>query len=71
MTLTPFSDCRDQGLEDVEDPLKIARLKLWCVDATVQDAPRQYRPLYVREEEWDKLLNPLGSLGEAASVFGA
>ena len=59
-----------KGREDIEDVHKIARLKLWCADATAQDAPRQYRPLYVRQEDWDKLLNPLRSVGEAATVFG-
>lgn len=59
-----------KGREDLNDPLKIERLKLWCKDATEQDAPRRYRWLYVTEEEWERLLNPLGSIGEAASVFG-
>lgn len=59
-----------KGREDVEDPLKIARLRLWCEDATAQDRPRVYRPLYIKEEEWERLLNPLGSIAEAATVFG-
>ena len=59
-----------KGREDLNDPLKIERLKLWCADAAAQDAPRLYRPLYVREEDWEVLLNPLRSIGEAGSVFG-
>jgi type III restriction enzyme len=59
-----------KGREDVQDARKWERLKLWCEDATSQDAPRRYRPLFVRQEEWDSLLNPLRSLGEAQSVFG-
>lgn len=59
-----------KGREDIQDARKWERLKLWCQDANEQDAPRQYRPLFVREEEWDALLNPLRTLGEAGSVFG-
>lgn len=40
-----------KGREDVQDARKWHRLKLWCHDATEQDAPRTYRPLFVREEE--------------------
>lgn len=60
-----------KGREDVEDAGKFARLKLWCEDATEQDAPRQYRALFVRQEDWDRLVNPLSTLGEAAALFGA
>ena len=59
-----------KGREDIQDARKWDRLKLWCADATEQDAPRRYRPLFVREEDWGSLLNPLKSLGEAWSVFG-
>jgi type III restriction enzyme len=60
-----------KGREDVEDAGKFARLKLWCEDATEQDAPRKYRALFVRQEDWDKLVNPLSTLGEAAAVFAS
>ena len=59
-----------KGREDIEDARKIARLKQWCCDATAQDSPCQYRQLYVREEDWEKLLNPVRSVGEAATLFG-
>lgn len=59
-----------KGREDVQDARKWDRLKLWCADATEQDAPRRYRPLFVKQEAWDSLLNPARSLGEAWSVFG-
>jgi type III restriction enzyme len=58
-----------KGREDVEDAGKLVRLKLWCSDATEQDAPRHYRALFVRQEDWDRLVNPLSSLGEATSIF--
>lgn len=59
-----------KGREDVQDARKWDRLKLWCADATEQDTPRRYRPLFVRQEDWEGLLNPLRTLGEAWSAFG-
>lgn len=58
-----------KGREDVQDARKWERLKLWCADATAQDAPKRYRPLFVREEDWDALLNPVRTLREAATAF--
>lgn len=59
-----------KGREDIQDPRKWDRLKLWCKDATEQDAPRRYQPLFVRQEDWEALLNPVRALGEAYSAFG-
>jgi|HubBroStandDraft_3_1064219.scaffolds.fasta_scaffold188795_2 type III restriction enzyme len=59
-----------KGREDIQDPRKWRRLKLCCEDASGQDAPRRYRPLFVREEDWKPLLNPMRTLAEAWSVFG-
>lgn len=58
-----------KGREDLEDPRKWERLKLWCADATKQDAPRRYRAMFVRQEAWDSRLNPVHTLAEAASAF--
>ena len=58
-----------KGREDLDDPRKWERLKLWCTDATAQDSPRSYRALFVRQEAWDGLLNPVHTLGEAAAAF--
>jgi len=30
------------------------RLQQWCADASAIDSGRHYRPLFVREEAWDK-----------------
>ncbi len=43
-----------KGREDLKDPQKWARLKQWCADATVQDGKRNFHPLFVREEQWEK-----------------
>lgn len=59
-----------KGREDIQDSRKWERLKLWCADASEQDAPRRYRPLFVRQEDWESLTNPLRTLEEAVGVFG-
>jgi type III restriction enzyme len=43
-----------KGREDLEDPHKWARLKQWCADATAKDGRRTFRPLFVRQEGWEK-----------------
>lgn len=59
-----------KGREDIQDERKWERLKVWCTDATAQDEPNRYAPLFVRQEEWEALINPLRRFGEAVSVFG-
>lgn len=59
-----------KGREDLEDPRKWDRLKLWCEDASVQDAPHTYRALFVRQEAWDSLLNKPTDLQNAVAAFG-
>lgn len=43
-----------KGREDLDDPLKIARLEQWCEDANDRQKKIVYKSLYVRQEEWDK-----------------
>ena len=43
-----------KGREDLEDPPKWERLQLWCVDATAHDAKRAFKPLFVRQEAFEK-----------------
>ena len=59
-----------KGREDLQDPRKWQRLKLWCADATEQDEPRRYLPLFVRQEAWEAILNPVRTLVEASAAFG-
>ena len=59
-----------KGREDLEDPRKWERLKLWCDDANAQDAPHRYRALFVRQDAWDATLNPMRTLAEADAAFG-
>ena len=43
-----------KGREDLEDPLKRKRLVQWCEDASAILVDRNFRPLFVRQEEWEK-----------------
>lgn len=58
-----------KGREDLDDPRKWERLKLWCHDATMQDTPNRYRAMFVREEAWGSRLNPVRTLYEASAAF--
>jgi type III restriction enzyme len=43
-----------KGREDLEDPLKWGRLVQWCEDASAKVVNRNFRPLFVRQEHWEK-----------------
>lgn len=43
-----------KGREDLDDPLKIARLKQWCEDANDRQKKINYKMLYVKQEDWEK-----------------
>ncbi|MDO8551631.1 MAG: type III restriction endonuclease subunit R, partial [bacterium] len=43
-----------KGREDLDDQLKINRLKQWCNDANERQNKIQYEMLYVKQEEFEK-----------------
>jgi len=43
-----------KGREDLDDPLKWERLRQWCADATAHDGQRVFKPLFVRQENFEK-----------------
>lgn len=43
-----------KGREDLDDPLKIERLKLWCKDVNKTQSKIKYMPLYIKQEEYEK-----------------
>lgn len=43
-----------KGREDLDDPPKWKRLKQWCTDATAHDGKRAFKPLFVRQEDYEK-----------------
>jgi type III restriction enzyme len=58
-----------KGREDVNDPGKWERLQQYCADASKLDEGRQYRPMFVREEEWDKYAPKLRAFHDAIAAF--
>jgi type III restriction enzyme len=43
-----------KGREDLDDPPKWERLQQWCADATAHDGKRAFKPLFVRQEDFEK-----------------
>jgi len=43
-----------KGREDLDDPLKIERLKQWCNDANGLQKDARYHALYVQQEQFEK-----------------
>jgi len=43
-----------KGREDLDDPLKISRLRQWCEDANNRQNKFSYKTLYIKQEEWEK-----------------
>ena len=56
-----------KGREDLNDPGKWERLQQWCADASKLDSGRQYRALFVREEDWERYKPK--SFRDAVAVF--
>lgn len=46
--------CETKGREDLDDPLKIQRLKIWCDDVNKTSDEIKYVPLYVKQEVYEK-----------------
>lgn len=42
-----------KGREDLDDLLKISRLKQWCVDINLVQSKAKYKPLYIKQEEFE------------------
>ena len=43
-----------KGREDLDDLLKIKRLKQWCEDANQRQKKIEYKMLYIKQEDWEK-----------------
>ena len=43
-----------KGREDLDDLLKIERLKQWCEDANERQKRMEYKMLYIKQEDWEK-----------------
>ncbi|MBU4017417.1 DEAD/DEAH box helicase family protein [Patescibacteria group bacterium] len=43
-----------KGREDLDDPLKIERLKVWCKDVNATQNKVKYTAVYIKQEEYEK-----------------
>ena len=44
-----------KGLEDLDDPLKIRRLRQWCADVNSSHSDIEFDFVYVDQEKFDRL----------------
>ncbi len=58
-----------KGREDLDDVRKIKRLQIWCSDVDAAQNERQYFPLYVKQETWEKHEKDLKSLEQITKLF--
>lgn len=56
-----------KGREDLDDPLKINRLKIWCEDINKIKSKTKFAMLYIKQEEFEKY-HP-HNFGELANTF--
>ena len=56
-----------KGREDLDDPLKIKRLKQWCEDINKVQKKTIYKMLYIKQEEWEK--DRLKNFDEVVRLF--
>ena len=57
-----------KGAEDLDDPRKIARLKVWCEDATKAEG-KKWDCLYIKQEEWERLGQTPNSFNEIIELY--
>lgn len=57
-----------KGAEGLDDPRKIARLKVWCEDATKAEG-KNWNCLYIKQEEWERLGQTPNSFAEIVDRF--
>ena len=43
-----------KGRQDLDDPLKIERLKVWCDDVNKAQSKQRFKCIYVRQETYEK-----------------
>jgi len=59
-----------KGREDLDDPLKIKRLKQWCKDVnTIPNANQIWNFVYVSQEEFEKYRDNLKTFEDLVQSF--
>jgi type III restriction enzyme len=57
-----------KGAENLDDPRKIERLKIWCEDAT-RATGKIYRHLYIKQKDWNNIGMTPNSFEEIIPIF--
>lgn len=58
-----------KGLEDLDDPLKIKRLRQWCADVNATHSDVEFDFVYVDQETFDKLTGADGRSADELATF--
>ena len=58
-----------KGLEDLDDPLKIKRLRQWCADVNASHSDVEFDFVYVDQEKFDRLSGADGKSKSELSTF--
>jgi type III restriction enzyme len=58
-----------KGLEDLDDPLKIKRLRQWCEDVNATHSDVEFDFVYVDQETFDKLTGATGRTENELATF--
>mgnify|MGYP000288202750 FL=1 len=58
-----------KGLEDLDDPLKIKRLRQWCVDVNSSQSDVKYDFVYVDQEKFDSMTGETGKSVQQLTDF--
>jgi len=53
----------------LDDVRKIKRLHVWCDDVNAAQNERRYRPLYVKQELWEKHRKDLKNFNQIVNLF--
>ena len=58
-----------KGLENLDDPLKIIRLRQWCVDVNSSQSDVKYDFVYVDQEKFDSMTGETGGSVQQLTDF--
>ena len=58
-----------KGLEDLDDPLKIKRLRQWCADVNASHSDVEFDFVYVDQEKFDRLTGADGKSENSIATF--
>jgi type III restriction enzyme len=58
-----------KGREEVNDLNKIRRLVNWCKDVNRAQDEREFHPVYIKQEEWEKHKRNLRHFSDVKALF--